>query len=182
MFHLPSQTPNLPIEPKNTMWVSTSRNHTRTQEVSQVLQKTMSLKILHGPAAHQTHSRWANEMQRIHGKYKQNDVKHMVHFLLGNEVWLIKINQIEDCEWTEHIPETHNPLKNTTQTRYIEVDIMRQHWWNPCVYQQKVMLHKRSFAIFLRKCTVNPATDYNIFSGRTWTNLWRDLKLLNAIS
>ena len=116
------------------------------------------------------------------GKYKQNDVKHMVHFLFGNEVWLIKINQIEDCEWTEHIPETHNPLKNTTQTRYREDDTMRQNWWNPCVYQQKVMLHKRSFAVFLRKCTVNPATDYNIFSGRTCTNLWRDLKLLISIS
>ena len=69
------------------------------------------------------------------GKYKQNDVKHMVHVLFGNEVWLIKINQIEDCEWTEHIPETHNPLKNTTQTRYVEDDIMKQNWWNPCVYQ-----------------------------------------------
>ena len=109
------------------------------------------------------------------GKYQQNDVKHMVHFLFGNEVWLIKINQIEDYEWTEHIPETHNPLKNTTQTRYMEDDIMRQNWWNPCVYQQKVMLHKRSFAIFLRKCTVNPATDYNIFlaePGQIYEGTW----------
>ena len=165
------------------MWVSTSRNHTRTQEVSQVLQKTMSLQILHGPAAHQTHSRWANEMQRIHWKIQAEWCQAHGAFFVRE--WSLadknQSNRRLRMNWA-HPRNSQSIEKKTTQTRYMEDDIMRQNWWNPCVCQQKVMLHKRSFAIFLRKCTVNPATDYNIVSGRTWTNLWRDLKLLISIS
>ena len=164
------------------MWVSTSRNHTRTQEVSQVLQKTMSLKILHGPAAHQTHSRWANEMQRIHWKIQAEWCQ--AHGACFVREWSLadknQSNRRLRMNWA-HPRNSQSIEKYNANTlcgrRHNETKLMKS-----LRIPIKVMLHKRSFAIFLRKCTVNPATDYNIFSGRTWTNLWRDLKLLISIS